>query len=98
MVDKPERAREPEADGCGDEKTNSNAEGSCAEDEKFCAIRDLDVVKVHESEAEGGEDYASLNSIQDTPVGGGGLGSFEAKGLEEKAAGVVASEGEKGVA
>ncbi len=95
MADKPEGAREPEADEGGDEKTNSNAESSCAEDEKFGAVRDLEVVKIHEGEAEGGEDDAGLYSVQDTPVRGGGFRGFEGEGLEEEAAGVVGGEGEE---
>lgn len=96
MAEKPERAGEPEADERGDEKTDSNAKCSCAEDEKFSAVRDIEVVKVHEGEAEGGEDDAGLDSVQDTPVRGGGFEGFEGEGLEEEAAGVVGGEGEEG--
>jgi hypothetical protein len=38
MAKEAERAGEPDADDGGDEKTSSNAEGSSAEDEKFCAV------------------------------------------------------------
>jgi hypothetical protein len=98
MADETEGAGEPETGGGGDEKANSNGECSCAEDEKFSAIRDLDVVQVHEGEAEGGEDHAGLNSIQDTPVRGAGFRPFEGEGLEEEAAGLAGGEGEEGFA
>ncbi len=92
IADEPERAGEPEACCGGDEKANSNAECSCAEDQKLWPVGDFYVVQVHEGEAEGGEDDACLYSIEDTPMGGCGFGFFEGEGFEEEAAGVGGGE------
>ena len=93
IADEPEGAGEPEASCGGDEKANSNAECSCAEDQEFRAVGDFDVVQVHEGEAEGGEDDADLYTVEDTTVRGSGFRLFEGEGLEEEAAGFGGCEG-----
>ena len=95
-AEEPERAGEPEAGCGGDEKANSNAECSCAEDQKFRAIGDFDMVQIHEGQAEGGEDHACLYTIEDTTVRGCGFLAFEGEGLEEEAAGFGGGEGCEG--